>query len=329
MIKPEDDYFHPRSDSPYWNESSWIQFMVPERQIDGWAYFYHRPNMNLSAGGVALWDPSGEQSYDCLFYEWDEHQALPDGADMYDFSLRNGLTVECVEPLKSFRVSFKNADCQLELTWDAIMDPYEAPAPKSEVVNPGLVDWGTGHYDQFGRARGQVHIEGESLDIDCFSVRDHSWGPRQDGTATFLRGSWPWAVASETSAFSCWAMSRLPLDEDPIAGTTEPVAAGWYTRDGIIGQLVSGERRVVERGSDGRPMHEIVDAKDHLGREFHAEGRPANLLKWHAYTTFFNHWSLARWEFDGQEAWGEMNDYFTVRQMRRFQQSLRRRRLST
>jgi hypothetical protein len=103
-FRPEDDRFHPRNDDPYWNESSWISFMIPEHNINGMVYFYHRPNMNHSAGGPVLWDGNGEEIYNCLYWDWNTVQPHPPGCDMNDFSLENGLTVELVEPLKELRL---------------------------------------------------------------------------------------------------------------------------------------------------------------------------------------------------------------------------------
>src|ERR1044071_5403550 len=100
MIQPSADYFPPPSHAPYWNESAWFGFNIPERLTSGWVYFYHRPNMNYTVGGVALWDPSGEYEWDCLYYDWCETVALQPGADMFDFATANGLTVKCNQPLK-------------------------------------------------------------------------------------------------------------------------------------------------------------------------------------------------------------------------------------
>lgn len=43
MLRPEDDSFHRGSDDPWWNESAWFGFMVPERELSGYVYMYHRP----------------------------------------------------------------------------------------------------------------------------------------------------------------------------------------------------------------------------------------------------------------------------------------------
>src|SRR2546423_6194252 len=86
MIRPEDDSFHDGQGDPYWNESAYFTFVIPERKIDGLIYFWHRPTMNLSSAIVALWDPSGAETYDCLFYDFTPFNALPRDADMFHCS---------------------------------------------------------------------------------------------------------------------------------------------------------------------------------------------------------------------------------------------------
>jgi hypothetical protein len=324
VIRPEDDKFHDRSQSPFWNESSVFMFMIPERRMSGFVYVYHRPNLKLSAGGAALWDPSGEEIYDCLHYEFDQHQALADGAEMFDCALRSGLRCESIELLKSYRLVLKGTKgYEFDLTWDSIMEPHELRPLERGKVNPGVVGFGSGHYEQGGRMRGVLSLHGETLEVNSWSMRDHTWGPRTREGA--LRGGWSWAIASEKSSFQFFAMSALPPDENPIVGTTERVVGGWYMKDGVLGDLVAGERRVVERGEDGRPRREVIDATDSLGRTLHAEGRSENCLKWTAFVEWFDWWSLCNWEFDGQEAWGEAHDYLTFRQVSRFLATLRNR----
>lgn len=271
-----------------------------------------------------MWDPSGAETYDCLYYDWDTCQPLPEDGEMFDFALPNGLTVATVDPLKSYRMSYKGPGCELELTWDAIAVPHEIRRLNPEEMNPGIDGWldkkgvgqlSTGHYEQAGRVRGTVNLEGEILDVDCFSMRDHTWGPRPIGDPP--RACYHWAIASEADMFYVTAVSELPIDEDPIRGTTERVVTGFYIKDGIEGHLVSGTRRVVERDDDGRPRHEVIDAIDDLGRTLHADGYCRTWLKWTLYAHWFDWWALTEWEFDGLRGWGEVNDYFTFRQSRR------------
>ena len=324
MVRPEDDSFHDSHGDPYWNESAYFTFLVPERKIDGVVYFWHRPNMNLSAGGLALWDPSGEEAYDCLLYEFSYFNALPESADMFRCTLDNGLSVECPEPLESYGLSFKGDGGALDLSWEGFMEPWEWNPPS----RGDLGSFGHGHYQQGGRVTGTVTVRGETLAVDCLGIRDHAWGPRPLHLAPWTRGGYEWAHASEGNSFMVASASRLPVDEDPIVGTTEPVMFGWYIRDGVLGNLTSGERRV-ERGDGGRPLRFSIDAKDDHDRDLHAEGTFENVLRWQGPYPWFSFWSLTRCQFDGHEAWGDSQDFFIRPRQSRHLQSLLQNRSRT
>ena len=342
MIRPEDDSFHPdldTSNDPYWNESSWFSVLIPKLKISGFYYFYHRPNMNLSSGGFGLWDPSGDEIATCLYHDWDTQQALPSGADMFNFSLRGGrgLTVELIEPLKKYHLVYAGDGCDVDLIWEAIQAPVEqrhpepdfdkrrAAAADPDVVNPSMVTWGPAHYEHFGRMRGRIDIDGQVFNVDDWSVHDRSWGPRQDDQSRdrFLRSSLVYAVASEDSYFNLMTNSHLDKNDDPILGTTEPLSWGYYARDGKTAYLVDGESRV-ERGSNGRPLQVHIQATDEIGRTFEAVGRANNTLKWSNYPSFFAWWSAAEWDFDtATAASGEIIDWMTARQNRRLQRAVK------
>jgi hypothetical protein len=340
MITVDDDLFHPRNDDPYWNESSFITFCVPERGINGLVYFYHRPNMKLSAGGPIMWGPpGGEEIYNCLHWDWDDCQPMPEGAEMYDFSLPNGLSVETTALQKSYRMRYTREDLRMDLTWEGFLEPQEMRRVEGK-VNRGIVEWITdrgvvdlaiGHYETFGRVAGTISFDGASwpdslrgstVQVNCFALRDHSWGPRTlDG---WPRTGWSFGIASEASSFMAISSCERRWDDDPIDGTTESIVAGWYVKDGVKGNLVSGARRVVKRGDDGRPVTETISATDDLGRELRAEGEAVSLLKWTGYNDCFVWYNLASWEFDGQRCWGELDEYYLFRQARRYQHQLGR-----
>jgi hypothetical protein len=324
MIKPIDDSFHEKTDDPDWNESAWFSFMVPERKLSGFVYFYHRTNMGYSIGGIGLWDPSGEETYNCLYQDWGDVHPTPEGADMFNFDLRSGLSVRMIEPLRSFQLNYKattwygGQGCTLDLRFDGFIEPTDSGFP------PGQDEWahgpGSGHYEQAGRMRGTVMLNGERIDIDCYSLRDRSWGPRR--LTTNPRCHFPWAIGSERSGFNFMAVSDLDPADDPGIGTTERIITGWYLKDGEVAHLSSGQYRVVERGVDGRPLRLQVDATDDLGRVLHAEGRTHNNFNWHTYPWLWMWWNQVEWQLDGETAWGEEQDYWPLQQGRRFIRSM-------
>jgi len=316
-ITPADDYFHERPDDPYWNEAGWFSFMAAERDLAGFVYLYHRPNIGYTVGGVCAWDTSGSENYDCLLYDWGEPYAMAEGTEMFDCELDNGLKVQVIEPLMSYKLDYRGdsaytgGGCALDLTFTAELPPHDAGMPG------GLEEWGKGHYDQSGRVTGTLTLGGEVIPIDCVAQRDHSWGVRN--LKRNPRGQMIWAVG-EKSSFHALAVSRLPIDQDPVIGTAEDVIIGYYLKDGRYGDITlgSGTIRVTERDSSGRPVVYVLDATDSLGRLLHAEGRVKNMLNWQGYSWLMTFWSLVEWTFDGQTAYGEGQDYWPLQQSRTF-----------
>jgi hypothetical protein len=324
VIRPEDDLFHVPGDDPYYNESSFNSFNIPSLKVNGFVYFFHRPNMNLSAGGVGLWGPpGGEDTYNCLHYEYDQLLQLPPGAEMFDFSLDNNLTVECLELQKNHRFTYKGDGCELDLVSQVFMDPHDPMEAERAKGGLGWGEWAVHHYSQGARVTGTVKIGGETLAVDSLGIRDHSWGRRRR-TGFWPRGSYSFGFNSESSSFEYHAVSKLPEEADPVFGTTEEIQHGWYMKDGVLGDLVLGTRKV-ERAKDGRPTRVVVEATDNLGRTLHAVARCESYLKWFGdvIPDCFTWWTLASWEFDGQQGWGEEEDYFTVGQWRRFARTLK------
>jgi hypothetical protein len=325
MIRPEDDHFHVRSDDPYWNESAWFGFNVPDQLMTGFVYFFHRPNMNYSVGGVAIWDPSGEYEWDCRYYDWAETVELPEGADMFDFSLRNGLTVACEKELQAFKLDYKGEGCEVDLSFDAFLEPQGAALGSTLGLPKGSDEWGKGHYDQPGRIQGTIRLGSgtgtETIAVNSLSMRDHSWGPRR--YTTNPRGNFAMAFANEQSGFCFFAGADLPRETDPCVGVPDPLIFGWYLRDGVSSRLISGERTVTERDDRGRPIAVVIDGVDELGRELHTEGRCRNALFWHGYPYLYQFWCMAEWDYDGHTGVvGEEQDFFPLQQARRYLRGL-------
>jgi len=320
VIRPEDDLLHPGSSDPAWTETGWFSFAVPERGLNGFVYVYHRTNVGISAGGPGLFDGNGDETHNCVYWGVDPAMPTPDDVGMFDFSLPNGLSMETIELQKRYRIRYERYDCRLDLTWEALTEPHEM-VREAEKPNPSFRGWWsddakkvtTGHFEQVGRMRGTVVVEGETYQVDCFGLRDRTWSPR---ILTPMRLSYDWAIASETHCFFAPAMSPIAGELDPVYGTTEKVTAGWYIKDGLKGNLVSGERRVTERDTYGCPTVQLIEATDEHGRTLRAEGRAVSTLKWTGYAEWICLYSLAQWTLDGIVASGEMQEYFDFRMSR-------------
>jgi hypothetical protein len=326
MVTVADDQFHLRTGDWAWSESGWFSLMVPERDLVGCIYVYFRPNMPLSSSGLILWDPGAEDIHTCLHWNLDPAMPIPQTAEMFNFDLASGLSIHTSAPLKSYRIGYEHVLCSMDVGWDAVIEPQEMTRVGGE-VNPAFSgfwsDGGyerpvTGHFDQMGRMRGTLRLEGDDLKVDCFSMRDRTWGPRRLHPIRFI---YDWGVASDTSGFLIQATGPRPVEADPIVGAVDEVTAGWYLRDGVVSRLVSGERRVLERDpSDGRVLRHSSVATDELGRQLEVEGTRRSQLRWTGYNNFMVHYGLAEYTLDGAVALGEMQEGFDFTMNRRLVQ---------
>lgn len=291
-----DDTFHPPSDDRWWTETVWFAWMVPERNLLGYFYPVFRPNLGVQFGGVLVFDHTAELPWELPVFAYDWHQPIPAGLDLRDARLDNGMTLRCTEPTRAYELGYDSRELQLELRYEALMQPLLSRATPPFTV--------ASHLDQPGHVTGTMVLHGETIDVDCLAMRDRAWGPRRDGRQPKL--GYAYATASAESAFLAISVDK---GEDLVS-------TGYLMRDGTWSRLASG-RRHVERDERGRPRVVVVDATDELGRALHAEGTAVSRQVFTAYPSMFCWNSLVRWDLDGTTCWGEDQDVWHPRKWRR------------
>ena len=230
---PDDEFHPPTSDDPYWTETCWFTFTVPERRLSGQLYPFFRPNQGVLSAGAFFWDHTGGTPADILHARQFWHLPIPD-QPLSDIALPNGITYRCVEPLRRYALTYDDPDAtgptdstiRVELTFNAIAPPNYL---------------GESHLDQPGRYVGTIVLAGEEIPVDAFGFRDRSWGPRtQFGRGIHnsgaMSGGYSYATASEGHAFHAITMDF---------GSGALAIHGYILRDGERSKVVSGTRRVL------------------------------------------------------------------------------------
>jgi hypothetical protein len=290
------DYFgEGRDDNPYWNESVWFSFSIPERRIHGSIQYYFRPNMGMLNGGPNMWDPSGTYQWNCLYYNWSHLQALPTGAQKFDMQARNSLRVKMLEPLRRYKIDYDKEGFEMDLIWEAI-----GPCHELHTGDPGQQATAKFHIEQPGRMKGTIRRHGEVFPIDCFSMRDTSYGARE--YESLASGGYFWGI-SENSTFHALCMTTAGT-----YGREARCVGGFIWMNGELGSLVSGKRTVLEYGQFG-PSKFVFEAKDKLGRTMAATGTIDPGLVFTGYTDHTVIWSLAEWDWDGVKHWGDNQEF--------------------
>lgn len=302
-----DDEFHPpASDDPYWAETCWFTFTVPERRLSGQLYPFFQPNLGVVSAGAYLWDPSGSSPADALYARQFWHLPIPD-RPLSDLTLANGISYRCVEPLRRYEISYVDPDepgptsgAHFRLSFTALAPPHYL---------------GDSHLDQPGRFVGTVTLDGAEIAVDSFGFRDRSWGPRSQfgagihGTPAEA-GGYSYATASAEHAFHAVTMD---FGDGPVG------IHGYVARDGEWSALATGTRTVTSRDpATGHPRTVVLRLADALGRRVEAEGTCLNGLGFFLNPNLYTVNCLTQWSFDGVTAFGEDHDNWSASGIRRF-----------
>jgi hypothetical protein len=155
------------------------------------------------------------------------------------------------------------------------------------------------HFDQFGRVTGTLKLYGETIPIDCYAIRDRSWGPRPEhrpGQSAYVTG-----IASPKDAFLAVTRWNHP----------DEIAYGFHIRNGVIADLTGG-RRHVERCPVNHWVTKItIEAKDDTGRDLHATGTRLSGIIINRHS-FIDSNGLMEWSISGQTGHGEDQDMWPV-----------------
>jgi hypothetical protein len=305
-LLPSDDALHePSTDDPWWTETVWFGWMVPERKILGYFYPGFRANLGIMFGNVLVTDPSADLPWEIPFFEEYWHLKLPAEVDLRDATFENGMALKCLEPGRIFEFSFRHRHLELDLRYEALMKP---------LVTRGTPPFNHGnHIDQPGHVTGSMKLRGEELRVDCFSMRDRSWGIRRDGRQP--RVGYCYATASGESGF---------LSISVMTQGTDVITTGFLMRDGEWSRLASGTREVT-RDARGRPIEIRIHGVDELGRSVISTGTVASRQVFKCYPSMFCWNSLVEWKLDGQRCWGEDQDIWHPEKWREYALGLKDR----
>jgi len=308
---PDDEFHPPTSGDPYWTETCWFTFTVPERQLSGQLYPFFRTNQRVLSAGAFFWDELGNSVADARYARQFWHLPQPE-QPLSDIRLPNGIAYRCVEPQRRWELAYDDPDTDDPELGVSARLTFTGAAPPNYL--------GGTHLDQPGRYQGVVTLFGEEIAVDALGFRDRSWGPRSQfglgiHATPSLHGGYSYATASQRDAFHAITMD---FGDDSLA------IHGSIMRDGTWSKVVSGSRTVTRRHeASGHPDTVDLDITDELGRQLHAEGRCLNGLGFFLNPNLYTVNCLTEWSFDGLTVYGEDHDNWSAAGIRRFLRSRR------
>ncbi|MET7773433.1 hypothetical protein [Nocardia sp. NPDC005366] len=296
-FSPADDNLHPVSTNFYETETFWFSFFVPERNVGAWIYTSVRQNAGTTAGGMWIWDDTATQPWDIPFYENFSSLKLPT-ADNATLLSPTGATITVREPGMVYDIRYSDRDrVTAELTFHGL----ERPVPLRRGAPPYPA---ASHYDQTGHVTGFVVLDGERIDVDCFAMRDRSWGTRTE--RGYRRVGYTWLADADLSLLTYAA----PADD------SDNIHSGYIRRQGDPIAITSGYRSV-----DRDPEHGWISALeltvvDEHGAQFTATGRVQSRFVLPGATSVCVN-SALEFDVDGRTVHGEDQDVWPIAEFRR------------
>jgi hypothetical protein len=294
---PADDNFHAYSDDVWETETAWFSFNVPERKLGGWLYGFIRPNLGICTAAVFLYDDQGFSPWEAPFYEHQVVQPIEEERDLRDFQFPTGYSLKMLEPLMHYKLFYQKDDVlTVDLDWQGIMEPHPFGHGKPPFV-------GASHFDQLGHVTGKLVLHGETIEVDCYSMRDRSWGPRQEqAPPSFERLSYNHGCSRDGTGFV--VIGRQTDSENASQGT---INHGFWLKNDRRIQLAAGSFKS-ERDPKRLWLNRIdIEATDEEGGEHLATGHAVSHFAW-STARWVNVLTLSRWDLDGVEGWGEAHD---------------------
>jgi hypothetical protein len=307
VFTARDDRFHfAELGNDWWaTETAWFAFCKPERHLGGWFYTMARPNIGTVAGGAWIWDDSAHLPWEVLYSANYSALPLPRDQDLNDITLPTGVSIRVIEPCTSYALGYRDGDrLQASLRFDGVMPP-------EPLTSTGSTFGHAHHFDQIGRVYGELVLHGETIAIDCFAVRDRTWGRRPEDRprqAAYVTG-----VSGASHGFLAVTNSD---------GERHPVAYGFLRRDGRTMRLTEGERRIIRDPVNGWITRIELHARDAEGRKIVASGEPVSRIIINRHT-FIDINSLVRWDLNGEIGWGEDQDMWPVHRWSRMRRGTR------
>jgi hypothetical protein len=300
---PADDELHDAGPQRDWTETTWWSFAVPERALAGWLYVQVRPNAGSSSGGAFVYDASGWLPWELPYYAFLSHQPLPEPLDLRSVTFSNGVSVQMIEPGMVYDLGYRFRD-QDDFVADLHFAGISPPVPHVEGAPPFT---GSSHYDQHGHVTGELRLLGETLAVDCLSVRDRSWGRRPELLGRRTRFSYCFGATSPDEAFLAFCRPPTHLDE------SEDLLSGYLVRDGRLRRLVRA-RRVNARDARTDGIAGItLDAVDTDGRELHASADAVSRMALSGSGSGLTVNTMLRWSIDGAgTGWGEDQEVWSL-----------------
>lgn len=306
--KDSDDLLHPESfrniahDTA--TETQYFGFSIPEQRIHALCYLWHHPNLHVISGGAFVFQ--GVKRFTPEAELCDYRMFMSDAAirgDLHEFRMDNGYGVKILEPLKRFHMTYRDEKRQ------NVIDL------KFEAVQPAIMFGDGNHFEQTMEVKGALTLRGRQYQVDCFNIRDRSWGkPRPEALMSIPPTSWMTGAFDASFAFNCCVMdqsSSNPLLKDSLhMPDDKALNSGWVYRDGKLARIVEARKAVVRNEQSMVSESISLTFTDELARAFVLNGEILAACPFYSVAGKMSLIHLVKWQTSELTGYGDSQESF-------------------
>ena len=249
-LDPKDDGRHRLRNEPMARESTVFCIELPEHGIAGWVY--PRVTVDGMAGGtICAFGPGVPGG---SIFESFRNIPVPESACFTDWNV-GGVRLTLGEPLRTAHIVYKGERVAMDFTFDATHPAYSY-ASHPDGCPQYFAD---NRFEQGGRVKGIITIEGREIPFDTIGQRDHSWGTRNWGVNYHYK--WYHATNADSS-IHFFKMEYLGRH----------LIRGYVCKDGHMSQIT--DVKVIDFELDADMIHKSIEVSitDLAGRTTHISG---------------------------------------------------------
>ena len=302
-LADEELHYGDREKKPHYalTETQYYGFFVPERNIHCFTWVWCHPNLNVVTGGTMAWQGIKSRSQACELFDYRSFMSMDVFKDSFTrYKLDNGLEVDMEEPGKRFRLRYDDPvrNNSFDVVQSAVSDPMVWPT--------------SNHFEQVMQCKGHIILRGERHEVDCFSVRDRSFGEYrvEESVADLPPVYWITGTFDETFSFCVVGMDDPEHDafwkDEFAAPAGAALRFGWIIADGQKNAIRSASVRTeYDRHNLFVRKMEILIV-DMSGREFVVSGEVGAAAPYEAWMNVRVPIALTHWTCGDRKGVGEI-----------------------
>lgn len=302
-VEGKDDTLHPEfmDKQPHYGltETQYFGFVIPEHAIHGFLYLWHHPNLGVVSAGPLVYQ--GKKTSSLAAELFDYRLYMPDkqlNGGLEKFTLDNSYSVEMPEHGRTFYLRYDDPQRQnyYDLTYNAVSDPMMWP--------------NNTHFEQVMKVTGELSLRGNKYDIDCYHIRDRSWGEaRLEDPMPAPPAIWATGVFDENFAFNLTAHDDPELN--PIwrdkfdLPADKTLKFGWLIVDGEPVTVANAHVLTTYNRNTMIPTNIHMQVTDAKGREFDIHGEVVANCVIGTWLNLRVPVCMTRWTCNGRIGWGD------------------------